>query len=146
MAKRAREMSDGAQHESVEVEAHQTMIDEAAQVDFIDIPFGGKGRSRAKTFVSVVNAGKHLNLHLSAVLKEVAASWEHGAQIRCQRKSGVPDVIHLRAATEKAYTLRPIIGKVAPSFKSAAVESWVEGDEICIRLPTGIFAGGEVQP
>jgi hypothetical protein len=31
------------------------------------------------------------------------------------------------------------------NLEAVQVESWVEGDEICIRVPAGIFADGEGQ-
>jgi hypothetical protein len=194
MAKRARQSSDNAQPENVEVESQQT-VDEAAQAeiveavvqpveiaddaveiadgDFIEAPFGAKirsgtGRNRASgtppeprenTHVSGVNAGAHLNIYLSAALYAVAVLWELGAQVRWHRNNnGVPDAIRLRAATQKAYRLRhhgqqrphftittASVGGASSGFDAVAVESWIDGDEIIIRLPAGIFADGEGQ-
>ena len=158
-----------AQPENINVEVQQPV--EIADGDIIDAPFGAKigtGRSRPagtppqpreQMYVSVVGGGAHLNLYLSAAMMAVAGQWEHGAQIRWQYKNGKPDVIRLRAAAQKAYTLRthgqqrphftvptaPVGGGLS-NLEAVQVESWVEGDEICIRIPQGIFSDGGGQP
>ena len=113
---------------------------------------------REKTYVSGVNGGQHLNIYLSAALYAVAILWELGAQIRWQFEGGVPCIARLRAAAQKAYALRhhgqqrphfaiptASVGGASSSFEAMAVESWIDGDEICIRFPPGIFANGEGQ-
>jgi len=177
MAKRARQPSDGAQSDSVEVVEQQpsaAAVDgDIVDGDIVDAPFGAKvrtgtGRSRlagtppqprAHTYVSAVGGGMHLNLYLSAAMMAVAGQWEHGAQVRWHCQNGVPDVIRLRAAAQKAYTLRthgqqrphftvptaPVGGGLS-NLEAVQVESWVEGDEICIRIPQGIFSDGGGQP
>ena len=80
MAKRARQPSDGAQSDSVEVVEQQpsaAAVDgDIVDGDIVDAPFGAKvrtgtGRSRlagtppqprAHTYVSAVGGGMHLNL------------------------------------------------------------------------------------
>ena len=78
------QVNDGAQPESVNVEAQQPV--EIADSDIIDAPFGARVRSgtgrnrhpgappepRENTYVSGVNAGAHLNIYLSASLYTVA--------------------------------------------------------------------------
>jgi hypothetical protein len=165
MAKRARQPSDDAQCVNVDVEVQQ-LVDAAIDGDIVDAPFGakfGNGRSRpagtppqprAQTFVSAVNGGAHLNLYLSAAMMAVAGQWEHGAQIRWHCKHGKPDIVRLRAAAQKAYTIRThgqqrphftvptaSVGGGLSNLEALQVESWVEGDEICIRVPQGIFSG-----
>ena len=158
--------SIGAQPESTNIEV-QLPVD-ISDSDIVDAPFGAKvgtGRSRpvgtppqprAQTYVSAVGGGMHLNLYLSAAMMAVAGQWEHGAQIRWQCKNGKPDLVRLRAAAQKAYTLRTH-GQQRPHFtvptasvggglrnlEAVQVESWIDGDEICIRLPAGIFTDGE---
>jgi hypothetical protein len=154
-----------AQAESINVEVQQPV--EIADGDIIDAPFGAKvgtdgsrpvgtpPQPRAQTYVSAVSGGAHLNLYLSAAMMAVAGQWEHGAQVRWHCQNGVPDVIRLRAAAQKAYTLRthgqqrphftvptaPVGGGLS-NLEAVQVESWVEGDKICIRIPQGIFSGG----
>ena len=174
MAKRARETSDSAQRGDVEVEAQRSGVEVEAQQpvavaegDIIDAPFGakvGSGRSRpagtppqprAQTFVSAVSGGAHVNLYLSAAMVEVAKGWEHGASVRWQVKDG-QYVVRLRAAAQKAYTLRhhgqqrphfaiptATVGGGSSSSEAVPVESWMEGDEMFIRIPPDIFADGE---
>jgi hypothetical protein len=172
MTRRTRPSTDDtdAQRESAAVE-EQRRDTVAAQFEIVDAPFGvkvGSGRRRppgdppqprAETFVSAVNGGAHLNLYLSATLMEVASQWANGAQVRWQMKDGKPDVIRLRAAAAKAYTLRKSgqqrphfaipavsVGGAASSREAVPAESWVEGDEVCIRIPAGFFSATEGQP
>src|SRR5262245_48205787 len=195
MATRAREMSDSAQHENVELESQKT-VDEAAQAEIvevevqqpistevqrpiddddaeIDTPFGAKirsgtGRNRAsgtppepqpQTFVSGVNNGAHLNIYLAAILYAMARPWEHGVNVKWRFKNGKPWVIRLRRATGRGYNLRARpaqrphftiptarVGGALSGFDAVEVESWVDDDDICIRLPTRAFADGEGQP
>jgi hypothetical protein len=147
-------------------------VDATIDGDIVDAPFGAKVRSgtgrsrpagtppqpRAQTYVSAVNGGNHLNLYLSAAMMAVADQWEHGAQIRWQCKNGMPDVVRLRAAAQKAYTMRfhgqqrphftvptASVGGGSSNLDAVQVESWIDGDEICIRVPQGIFSDGEGQ-
>jgi hypothetical protein len=157
------------QGDSVAVEAQQPM-DEAAAAgadDIVDAPYGAKvgtrtirppgipPQPREQTFVSGVNRGAHLNLYLSTALHAMARAWLNGAKVRWQLKGGRPDVIRLSAATQKAYTLRThgqqrphfciptgSVGRAASSFETMPVESWVDGDEICIRIPPNAFPDG----
>jgi hypothetical protein len=155
-----------AQPESVDVEVQQPV--EIADSDIIDAPFGAKigtGRSRPtgtppqpreQTYVSAVGGGAHLNIYLAEKLHAMASSYEHGVSVRWQFKNGKPNVVRLRAAAHKAYTLRTH-GQQRPHFtvptasvggglrnlEAVQVESWVEGDEMCIRVPAGIFTDGE---
>ena len=61
-------------------------------------------------------------------------------------KDGVPDVLRLKPAEEKGYTLRTppwqrpylvvptaIVGGMRPT-KAVPVEAWIDGDTICIRV------------
>jgi hypothetical protein len=120
--------------------------------DVIEIPYGANRGRRSETQVSQV--GRHFNFYLSDALTELARSWPLGATIRLRRVDGKPDVICFRQAMEKAYSLRsrsgtqrphlvvPVvkIGKVdSYSLKATPVESWVDGEEICVRV-SGLFS------
>ena len=109
--------------------------------------------------MSGVNAGAHLNIYLGAILYAMARPWEHGVNVKWQFKNGKPWVVRLRRATGRGYNLRTPpaqrphftiptarVGGASSSFEAVAVESCIDGDEICIRLPEGIFADGAGQP
>jgi hypothetical protein len=123
--------------------------DAASTFDVIDIPYGANRGRRSETQVSLVGGGRHVNFYLSDELIEVARAWPLGAEIRLKRSNGKPDVVCFRAATQKAYALRSRSGTMRPHFtipvgkiggniaimlKATTVESWVDGEEICVRV------------
>jgi hypothetical protein len=109
--------------------------------DVIDIPYGASRGRRSDTQVSQVGGGRHFNFYLSDALIELARSWPLGAEIKLRRVDGKPDVICFRQATQKAYSLRSRSGTMRPAIviETTTVESWVDGDEICVRM-SGLFS------
>jgi hypothetical protein len=127
--------------------------DAASTLDVIDIPYGANRGRRSETQVSLVGGGRHVNFYLSDELIEVARAWPLGAEIRLKRSNEKPDVICFRQATQKAYSMRSRSGTQRPHFvvpvvkignvdlfslKATSVESWIDGEEICIRV-SGLF-------
>jgi hypothetical protein len=125
----------------------------------IDVPFrsGGGGR-RDKTVVSVVDGGEYINVYPGDSLCAVMRTWPLGAQVRCQLKNGKPDVLRFQAADSAGHTLRKkskggqrehfavpteVIGKLDSSIKGVEVESWADGDAICIRIGAFYANAGE---
>jgi hypothetical protein len=132
----------------------------AVEDDILDAPYGakvGSGRARRpgerpearpQTYVSSVNRGAHFNIYLAAAL----LIGEDGQKlmrvsVRWQFKNGKPYAVRLRPAEQSGYKLReppeqrphfPIptaaVGGLSRSLEAVPVESWREGDEICVRV------------
>jgi hypothetical protein len=144
------------------------IVDTVSQLEsgdqFIDAPRGtktgaGTRRSssgaplpRPETFVSF--NGIWLKLFLGKEMLEIADKWERGVHPRWQMKDGRPEIVRLRAATSLGFKVKtPIsmrrhvslptapLGEIAVSrFETTQVESWLEGDEIVVRLPANFSA------
>jgi hypothetical protein len=122
----------------------------ASTDDVIEIPYGASRGRRSETRVSQVGGGRHFNFYLSDELIEVASAWPLGAAIRLRKVDGKPDVLCFRQATQKEYSLRSRSGTQRPHFaipvgkiggnrpaiviEMTTVESWVDGEEICVRV------------
>lgn len=158
MARTTRPNADDADAQRDAAVEEQPIDAAAAHSEIVNAPYGGAGRGpraqRAQTFVRGANRGWHLNLHLATAELEMASQWPNGTQVRWQCSGGVPEIVRLRAAEVKGYMLlkyqqRPYfsiptksVGRAAPSHEPVAAESWVEGDEILIRIPPGFFTSG----
>jgi hypothetical protein len=122
-------------------------------VNFVDVPRGGSGgRSRGphtEFVASAVEGGEYMNLY-PPDQNEKIQEWKRGAGVRVNFKDGKPDVLCLKAAEhhqghslrkksrggQRAHFSIPTapFGKIDGTVAGRVVESWVEGDEICVRI------------
>jgi hypothetical protein len=132
-----------------------------ASNDTVVVPRGGGGGSRGlrnETVVSSVDGGDYANVYPWDDQNEKMEKWPHGADVRVNLKDGKPDVLCLKPAeNHQGHTLRKksrggqrphfsiptaSFGKINGTVAGRVVESWPEGDTICVRIAS-FYKGGQ---
>jgi hypothetical protein len=105
------------------------------------------------TDLSVVNGGTHINVYTSKTVMEVITTWKKGIRVQWKLLNGTAALIVLKPAIGKGYTLRASrpgqrphvciptghVGMANPGFEMGVAETWLDGDTVVIKVPTGLF-------